>query len=387
MTEPIDALPLELLQQRGSTKWATHPKDVLPLFVAESDFPLAPAVTDVLRRAVDLGDTGYTPPPARHGLLPVFASFAERRMGWHVDEHRLRTATDVMTGVVEILRAVIAPGDRVVITTPVYPPFFDSVPEAGGVVEEVPLLDTGERWVLDVNAIELALRAGARAVLLANPHNPTGTVFGRDELAAVARVARAHGAVVISDEIHAPLTHPGATFTPFLSASADAAAIGYTVTSPSKAYNLAGLKCALMVTADDATTAVVDSLPMEVEWRTGYFGMLASRAALTPESDAWLDAVRLRLDLNRRLVSDLVDEMLPGARYRLPEAGYLAWIDVSELGWGEDPAPLLLERARVAVNPGPSFGRQGSGHIRLNFATSPEIIREAFARIAALLPR
>lgn len=385
MTEPIDALPLEALRQRGSTKWATHPADVLPLFVAEADFPLAPAITDVLRRAVELGDTGYTPPASKHGLFPAFVDFADRRFGWVVDEHRLRTATDVMTGVVEILRGVIGAGDRVIITPPVYPPFYDSIPEAGGVVETVPLLTDGERWRLDLVGMERALAAGASAVLLANPHNPTGTVFTRDELAAVAALARAHGAAVISDEIHAPLVHPGVTFTPFLTASDDAAAVGYTVTSPSKAYNLAGLKCALLVTAADATTAVVDALPMEVEWRTGYFGVLASRAALDADSDVWLDTVRARLDLNRRYIAELVARLLPGARYTIPDAGYLAWIDVTALGWGEDPAPLVLEKARVAVNPGPSFGPEGTGHIRVNFATSPEIIREAFERMAAAL--
>lgn len=385
MTEPLDALPLEALRQRGSTKWATHPADVLPLFVAEADFPLAPAITEVLRRAVELGDTGYTPPASKHGLFPAFVVFADRRFGWGVDEHRLRTATDVMTGVVEILRGVIGAGDRVIITPPVYPPFYDSIPEAGGVVETVPLLTDGERWRLDLVGMERALAAGASAVLLANPHNPTGTAFTRDELAAVAALARAHGAAVISDEIHAPLVHPGVTFTPFLTASDDAAAVGYTVTSPSKAYNLAGLKCALLVTAADATTAVVEALPMEVEWRTGYFGVLASRAALEADSDVWLDAVRARLDLNRRYIAELAARLLPGARYTIPDAGYLAWIDVTALGWGEDPAPLVLEKARVAVNPGPSFGPEGTGHIRVNFATSPEIIREAFERMAAAL--
>lgn len=385
MTIPIDALPIAELRKRGSTKWATHPQDVLPLFVAESDFPLAPAVTDVLRRAVELGDTGYTPPPAKHGLIPTFVAFAERRMGWSVAEQRVRTTTDVITGVVEILRATVAPGERVIINTPVYPPFTEAIVEAGCAVDTVPLQRIDGVWTLDLAGIERAFAAGARGLLLCNPHNPTGTVPSKDELATIAKLAARYGAVVVSDEIHAPLVYDETVFTPFLTASEEAASVGYTVTSASKAYNLAGLKCAMMVTASDATTAVVDNLPVEVEWRTGYFGVLANRAALSADSDAWIDAVRARLDLNRQLLQDLLAQHLSDALYTIPAAGYLAWIDVSAYEWGtHDPAAHVLEHARVAVNPGESFGVPGKGHIRVNFATSPEILTEAFERIGAL---
>ncbi|WP_040164500.1 MalY/PatB family protein [Microbacterium gorillae] len=380
MTTPLDALPEDVLRRRGSTKWATHPDDVIPLFVAESDFPLAPAITAALREAVEIGDTGYTPP--RHGLQDAYVAFAARRHDWTVDPARVRTTADVVMGLVELLRGVTSPGERVIVTPPVYPPFFDAVPEAGAVVELVPLTATGE---LDLPGIEAAFAAGATAMLLCNPQNPTGTVHTRETLAELATIAKRHGAAIISDEIHAPLVREGVTFTPFLDASADAAAVGYAVTSASKAYNLAGLKCALMITADERTTEVVAQLPIEVEWRTGWFGALAGIAAYDEASDAWLDALRARLDRNRTLIAELVAEHLPGAVYRVPDAGYLAWIDVSALGWGDDPAPMILERARVAVNPGPSFGDAGRGHIRVNFATSEELLREAFARIGALV--
>lgn len=374
----LEALPLDTLRRRKSTKWRTYPEDVIPMFVAETDFPLADPIMAALQEAVTLGDTGYTPPDP--GIRDAFAGFAARRFGWTVDPARVRTTGDVMMGVVEILRATIAPGDRVVIAPPVYPPFAMCIPESGGVVEEVPLRDTGSGWELDLDGMEAALAAGARAVLLCNPHNPTGTVHSREALAALADIAHRHDAIVISDEIHCPLVHTG-TFTPFLSASQTAAEVGFAVTSASKAYNLAGLKCALLITASDARTAVVRGLPAEVEWRTGLFGALAGVAAFSAESDAWLDGLLAALDQNRRLLADLLAEHLPRARYRIPDAGYLAWIDVSAYGWGDDPARALLRDAKVALHHGPLFGREGIGHVRLNFGCSPDVLRDAIARL------
>lgn len=380
-TTPLEALPLETLRRRSSTKWRSYPEDVIPMFVAETDFALAEPITAALQQAVTLGDTGYTPPDP--GIRAAFAAYAGRHWNWSVDPARVRSTGDVMMGVVELLRATIEPGDRVVIAPPVYPPFSMCIPESGGVVEEVPLREDAEGWSLDLPGIEAALAGGARAVLLCNPHNPTGTVHSRESLAALAEIARTHGAVVISDEIHAPLVHDG-PFTPFLSASDAAAEIGYAVTSASKAYNLAGLKCALMVAASEPTTAVLRGLWPEVEWRTGLFGALAGVAAFAEESDAWLAGLNTALDRNRRLLADLLAEHLPLARYRIPAAGYLAWIDVSAYGWGDDPARRILKEAKVALHHGPLFGPQGIGHVRLNFGCSPETLETAVTRLGAL---
>lgn len=380
---PIRALSLDELRERSSEKWREYPDDVLPLFVAETDFPLAPAVSAALEKAVRIGDTGYV--ASRTPLAEVFAAFALRRFGWTVDPSRIRTTADVSMGIVEILRRVIAPGDGVVVTTPVYPPFFDLVEEAGGAAERVPLRRVGDGWALDLAAIDRALSAGARAVLLCNPHNPTGTVHSRESLSELAEIAARHGAVVVSDEIHAPLVQPDAGFTPFLAAGDAAARVGFTVTSASKAFNLAGLKCALMVAASEEHAAVLRGLPIEVVWRTGQFGLLAAIAAFSPESDDWLDGLLAALDENRRLLGDLLASRLPAARYRMPDAGYLAWIDLSGLGWGDNPAKRILREGRVALHFGPAFGAEGAGHVRLNFGTSPEIISEAVTRISRLV--
>lgn len=381
----VKALSLSELRERTSEKWREYPEDVLPLFVAEMDFPLAPAITAALQRALDLGDTGYI--ASRTPLAEAYAGFAERRFGWRPDPARMRSTADVSMGIVEILRRVTQPGERVVVTPPVYPPFYDLVAEAGAEVQRVPLRDTGTGWELDLDGIRAAFEDGATAMLLCNPHNPTGTVHDRETLSALAELAEEYGATIVSDEIHAPLTQPGTGFTPFLAVSDAAARIGYAVVSASKAFNLAGLKCALMVTAAEETSAVVRDLPVEVEWRTGQFGLLAAVAAFSEESDAWLDGLLRTLDENRVLLEDLLARHLPAARYRLPDAGYLAWIDLSALGWGDNPARKILREAKVALHFGPAFGEEGAGHVRLNFGTSPEILTEAIERIAALVER
>src|SRR5690606_26794988 len=211
---PIRALSLDELRERTSEKWREYPEEVLPLFVAETDFPLAPRVAAALQEAVRRGDTGYI--ASRSPLPAAYAAFAERRFGWQPDAARMRSTADVSMGIVEILRRVIQPGERVIVNPPVYPPFFDLVDEAGGVVERVPLRDTGTGWELDLGGIEQSLAEGARAVLLCNPHNPTGTVHSAQSLDALARLAERYDATVVSDEIHAPLTQPDVPFTPFL---------------------------------------------------------------------------------------------------------------------------------------------------------------------------
>jgi len=224
-------------------------------------------------------------------------------------------------------------------------------------------------------------------VLLCNPHNPTGTVHTRESLAGLAEIVERHGAFVVSDEIHAPLTHAPAVFTPFLAASEAAARVGYAVTSASKAFNLAGLKCALMVTASPETQRVVDALPDEVEWRTGLFGAMAGVVAFDESSDGWLESLLAALDHNRRLLADLLIEHVPGARYVMPDAGYLAWVDLSDLGWGDNPARKILRDAKVALHFGPKFGAEGAGHVRFNIGCSPEVLTEAVRRIGALVAR
>lgn len=375
----VEASPLSQLRTRTSEKWRAYPDDVLPLFVAEMDYPLAEPIADALHAAVARSDTGYIGPD--DAVKRAFAGFAADSWGWEVDPARTLTTTDVSVVIVESLRLAIRPGERVIITPPVYPPFFEFIPEAGGVVEEVPLLSSeSDGWSLDLDGIERAFAGGARAFLLCNPHNPLGLVHPPEQLAALAAIAARYDAIVVSDEVHAPLTHTDATFTPFLSVSQDARTHGIAAHAASKAWNLAGLKCALFVTADDRMTDRIRSLPVEVEVRTSHFGRIATEAAYR-DGREWLTEALVTIQANRSLLTTLLAEQLPEARYREPHASYLAWVDLSGLSWGDDPSAVALERARVALNPGTDFGRQGTGHVRLNFACSPEVLREAITRI------
>jgi len=380
---PTRTEPLDRLRRRTSEKWGAHPSDVLPMFVAEMDYPLAPAIAEALHAAVELGDTGYVNPRDR-GAGEAFAAFARDAWDWSPDPARMGITTDVSVAIVEAVRRLAAPGDGVIITPPVYPPFFDLVPEAGARVVEVPLLDDGAGYALDLDGIDRALAAGARGVLLCNPHNPLGLVHPRSELERLARIVERHGGFVVSDEIHAPLTHPGVAFTPYLSVSDAARAHGIAAESGSKAFNLAGLKAAFLVPESERMAELVRALPEEVTFRTGLFGLMATRAGFA-ESREWLAGTLAAITANVELLEALLASELPGARLRRPSASYLAWIDLRALGWGDDPAVRILEQARVALSSGPAFGREGRGFVRMNLACAPELVAEAVSRIAALL--
>lgn len=377
----IAAEPLDVLRTRTSEKWRHYPADVLPLPVAEMDYPLAEPIAEALHAAIRRSDTGYM--SGSRQVAEAFAPFATERLGWSVDPARVTCTADVAMGLVEVLRRVTSPGDGVVITPPIYPPFFDVVTEASAAVVEVPMLGgIDEGWSLDLDGIDAAFAAGAKAMVLCNPHNPIGLVPAAAQLTALAEIAERRGATIVSDEVHGPLSQPGTAYTPFLAVSDTAREVGVTVTAASKAFNLAGLKCAMVVTASERGDAVRRGFPYEVEWRTSQFGAIASMAAFR-DGGYWLDGVLASLDDNRRLLADLLADELPEVRYRVPDATYLAWLDLTALGWGDDPAAHALERARVALGVGPMFGATvGRGHVRLNFACTPEVLGEAITRLA-----
>jgi cystathionine beta-lyase len=375
-----EADPLESLRRRSSEKWGRYPADVLPMFVAEMDFPLAPEIKAALREAVELGDTGYVNPHDTRAAA-AFAGFARDSWGWSPQVHRMGVTTDVSVVIVESLRRLIPAGAGVIITPPVYPPFFPLVPEAGGTVVEVPLLDDGTGYALDLDGIDRALRAGARGVLLCNPHNPVGLVHSRDQLTELSAVVARHGGFVVSDEIHAPLVHSGHAFTPYLTVSDEAREHGIAAESGSKAFNLAGLKTAFFVAESDRMAKLITSLPEEVMFRVGLFGLIATRVGFA-DGREWLQATVAAIEHNVSVLEGQLAASLPAVRLRRPDASFLAWLDMSALGWGDDPAQFALERARVALVSGPAFGSQGAGHARMNVACAPGTIVEAVTRLA-----
>jgi cysteine-S-conjugate beta-lyase len=371
-------LSLADLRRRRGAKWAQYPADVLPAWVAEMDFPLAAPVTRTLQDAIDAGDCGYANPSE---LGSAFAEFAAARHGWEVDPAQVSPSPDVVGAITAVLGAIAEPGDRVVVNTPVYHPFFAVIEEARCELVEAPLVD-GE---LDLEAIEREFAAGAAALILCSPHNPLGTVPTRTQLTTIAESAARHGAWVLADEIHAPLTLPGAEHVPFLTVSEAAAARGIAFWSASKAFNLAGLRCAEIVTASPQAAAVIERLPVSAT-HCGHFGALGSIAAFRGGGQ-WLEGVLAVLDHNRMLLAELLGERLPEVGYREPQAGYLAWLDFRPLELGPDPSQPILDRGRLALSPGPQFGPQGAGFARFNLGTSPALVEEAVERIAKAVAR
>ena len=381
VTTPLSVLSLEQLRCRTSMKWRRFDADVLPLWVAEMDVPLAEPIVRAVDHAMAIGDTGYAEGTA---YAEAYADFARERWGWEIDLDACANVADVMGGIVEILELVTERGDAVVVNPPVYTPFYGFVEQIERRGIEAPL-NTEHR--IDPDTLERAFSAATTdgrgaAYLLCSPHNPTGTVHTREELASVVALAEHHGVRVVADEIHAPIVHPPSTHVPYLTVAGSER--GFSVASASKGWNLAGLKAALAVAGGEATRDLA-RLPQQGRHGPSHIGVIAHVAALQ-EGRRWLERLLLGLDANGRLLAELLAEQLPDVRYRPPQGTYLAWLDCRSLELAEDPAAVFLQRGRVALNSGPRFGTGGSGHVRLNLATSPQILGDAVARMASAVP-
>ena len=382
----FDDLDLARLRERRSEKWREFPLDVLPAWVAEMDFDAAPPVAAAVRAALERGgDFGYAVDLRAPALSAAFCGFAERRYGWAVDPERTYLVRDVMRGVELWIEGFTDPGGAVVTTSPVYYPFGAAVGEARRRLVEVPVCpDAAAGWVLDLAGLAAAFRAGARLLLLCNPHNPVGRAYTEAELRAVAELADRYGVRVVADEIHAPLVFPPARHIPFAALDPAVADRTLTLHSASKAWNLAGLLAAVAVPGNPADEAWFTGLSYRHRGAAGILGVEASAAAFT-EGEPWLDALLEHLMLVRGHLGALLAEHLPGVAWVPPQATYLAWLDCRSLGLGPSPAAAFLERGRVAVNDGSTFGAGGAGFVRVNFGTSRAVVTEVVRRLAAAL--
>ena len=371
------------LHTHHSEKWRAFPQDVLPLPVAEMDFPVAEPIKAILTEMVAHSDLGYLGPIPELGL--GFKKFAAERWNWKVDEKQVRAATDVGVAVVEILRVFTKPGDSILISSPVYHNFYTWINETKLTLVDVPFERTGNEdtnpWILNWDSIESAYASGLKVHLLCSPHNPLGFIYSEQDLRKIVALAKKYDVLVISDEIHAPLTFPGETFVPILSLGADAESVALCVTAASKGWNIAGLKCAIIISQNNEMNTELAKLAPAMHYRASLLGGFATAVAFA-ECEVWLDTVLAQLDQNRHLIKKLLAEKLPTVRYHIPQNSYLAWLDVESLNLGENPSVTLIEKGRVAFSPGHGFGKQCDQYVRLNFATSPEIITEAIDRIA-----
>lgn len=365
---------------RTSSKWRRFSEDVLPMHVAEMDFPVAEVIRQRLIAMVKNSDLGYLGPLPE--LAPAFGSFAKRRWDWEIDQAGIRLATDVGVAAVEILRALGKPGDRVLINSPAYSSFFKWISEVNMVPHDAPLILQGNRWSLDLSTIEDAFKSGVRFYLLCSPQNPVGTVHTYQELLSIAELATKYGVTVISDEIHAPLAWE--TFTPLLSIPA-ARDTAVTITSSSKAWNTAGLKAGFLITQSGAMRDKLKSLPEAMNWRASLLGAFSMVEAYNHGED-WLNETVETVKQNLTFLRFELGKQLPKAKFFDMSATYLAWLDLSAYGI-DDLQGRLLRDAKVSVVAGPDHAPDGkySDLIRFNFATSQPRIAEAIRRMASVL--
>lgn len=379
---------VDTLRARGTMKWTVYDEDVLPLWVAETDFDTCPAVKQAIQAGVDREYFGYE---RRNGSVQkALAGFLDRRFSWQIDPAWVRLVPDVVKGVAAAIDELTPQGSDVIVPVPSYHPFFDvpsavNRPKVEVAMAKVEKQGT-EEWAFDLAALEKAFAstanpAGVGALIVCNPYNPLGRAWRPEELEKLVELADKYDVRLISDEIHAPVVYAPHKHTPLASLSDTAARVTVTVLATSKGWNTAGLHCAQMIfTNPDDRKVMAKVSPL----RTGSastLGQVAAEAAYT-DGEAWLASELEYLQGNLDLLERRLPEVLPGAKFIRPEASFLLWVDLRDVpGLNENPGKKLLEGARVAFNEGSMFGTQGAGHVRINFGTSREILNEALDRI------
>nr|WP_228494831.1 aminotransferase class I/II-fold pyridoxal phosphate-dependent enzyme [Clavibacter sp. VKM Ac-2873] len=371
------------MRRLGHLKW-THPATEIGLSVAEMDFMTSPTVSQAILSAVTGGQLGYPSETIEAGLKTATALWLAENYGWHVSAQDVQLVPDVVRAYHVAIERFCAAGADVIVPVPAYPAFL-SVPRMLGRRVITTRLDLdGNRYAMDMSSLEQALKGGDRLLVLCNPGNPTGTVFTREELLAISELVEQYGARVFSDEIHAPLVLYG-SHTPYASVSAAAASHCLTAVSASKAWNIAGLKCAQVIVSNGPDRDTWKSLNRLWTDGASTLGMIAATAAYC-EGGEWLDDVKRLLRGNRTRLEELLVQHLPGVEYHPSDATYFAWLGFGNVdGVPSLPARHFRERVGVDVVEGREFDGSGADFVRLNFATSRANIESGVARIARSL--
>jgi cysteine-S-conjugate beta-lyase len=381
----IDATTTAMLRACGSAKWTAPGPDGYGAGVAEMDFGAAPPVLDALARLSADATFGYLPAWLADDLGSACADFVSRRYGWDIEPGLIHPVPDVIKALEIAITHFSRPGAPVILPTPAYMPFLSAPGNLGREVIQVRMLEQASGFfTLDLDGIDAAFRAGGHLLIFCNPYNPLGRVFTLAEITQLTNVVYRHGGRVFADEIHGPLVYPGLRHIPYASTSATAAAHTLTATSASKAWNLPGLKCGVVILSSGPDQDRWDQLDHFSVRGASNPGVAASAAAFR-HGETWLDEVVGYLGDSRRLLAGLLARSLPGVRYRPPDGTYLAWLDCTAMDLPDSPGVLVTERARVTVVDGPAFGLGGAGAFRLNFATPQPVLTEMIERVAATL--
>jgi cysteine-S-conjugate beta-lyase len=372
-------------RRTDSNKWGKYGADVLPLWVADMDFQSPEPVIRALRERVEHGVFGYLAfeQPEFHEL---FADRLLKRYNWRVSPDAVVLIPGVIPGFNVAGRVLAAPGDGLVLQTPVYPPILRAATSIGLTREEAPLARRSDgSYAPDIDAFTAAIRERTRFFLLCNPHNPVGRVFTREELTRLAEVCLRRGLAIVADEIHCELTLGGQRHTPIASLSPEIAARTITLMAPSKTFNLAGLKCSVAIIPNATLREQFVAGRIDLVQTVNIFGYTAAFAAYR-DGQPWLDELLRYLEANRDFVVEYVRTRLPGVAMASPEATYLGWLDCRDAGpAARDPFTFFLDRAKVALNDGTLFGPGGQGFVRLNFGCPRSVLTEALERMRQAL--
>lgn len=377
----LDAITVEALRRVGGAKWTRFGPDALGAFVAEMDFGAAPAIANALHAMVDDALFGYLPPRLGEELASATADFYESRYGWAISPEQVHALPDVLKGLEIAIEYFSRPGSPVILPTPAYMPFLSIPPYLKREIIQVPMIDTDGFYTFDLDALAAAFAAGGHLMILCNPYNPLGRVFTREELLALSEVVETGGGRIFSDEIHAPLVYAGHKHVPYASISDVAAGHTITAASASKAWNLAGLKCAQLILSNDADAAHWEEIGPRPAHGAAMPGIVANIAAYR-SGLSWLEQVLAYLDNSRKYLGELLATHLPKVRYVAPEGTYLAWLDFRAYGLDDELATFFVEKAKVAMNNGLAFGPVGAGFVRFNFATPRPIIEQMVLAMA-----
>jgi cystathionine beta-lyase len=366
-----------------SVKWRVYDADVLPLWVADMDFLSPEPVIRALQERVQHGVYGYGVEPKELRELLV-ARLAEL-YGWKVKEDAIVFIPGVVAAFNVAARAVTAPGDGLLVQTPVYGPMLSVAGNFGLVMQDMELTRLADgRYEADMERMAATMTDRTAAFILCNPHNPVGRVFRPDELAAMADLCRQRGAVIISDEIHCDLIFSGYRHTPIASLAPEIEAKTITLMAPSKTFNVAGLGSSFAVIPDEGLRSRFKAAGKDIVPHGDILGLTAALAAYRDGAE-WLAECLRYLEANRDFTAEFVAKEQPGVRMSPMEGTYLAWLDCREANLPDRPAQFFAQRARVGLNEGDWFGRGGAGFVRLNFGCPRATLAEALERMARAL--
>ncbi|MFN8412763.1 MAG: PatB family C-S lyase [Anaerolineales bacterium] len=364
------------------TKWTYYPKDVLPMWVADMDFPAPKPILDTLHKVVDHGVLGYELPEI--GLKTTVAARMERLYGWKVKPEAVVAVTGIVSGFTVAAHAFCNPKKGVAIQTPVYNEFHEVKNNVQIPQIDIPLVKhvSGNimSYEIDWDVFEKQVKK-AGLFLLCNPHNPLGIIFTRKELARMAEICIKHNVLIVSDEIHSELLLDGNTFTPMAKISREIEKHTITLIAPSKTFNVPGLFCGFAIIPNKELRGRFETQLNHMRLYVSSMGLHAANTAFSGKCDGWLKDLRRYLTDNRNFVIGYVSEHMPNVRTTIPDATYLAWLDFTQTDIVGSPFEFFKENAKVAASEGKIFGKAGEGHIRLNFGTTRALLKEGLDRM------